>query len=140
MNAINIVNYSQTGHYMYPEDTWDDTCTFKNEKELLNACKEWYKMSARGFNNYPFISEFSFNNLTFEKQNIIIVDDEVFNGKLQACGAPEYFDNVKFQFNEWLDNIKVRLPKLRVARDKRLQEEHELDLYKKLSIKYKNKN
>jgi hypothetical protein len=132
-----IVNYSQEGHYMYNEDTWDDSCTIENEKELLTACKSWHKQSSSSFSDYPFGGLFSFNNLTFQKQNIIIDNNgEIFYGKEQDCDKPEYFENVKKTFNEWLGNIKVRLPKLREARDKRLKEESERRKFEELSMKY----
>ena len=132
-----IVNYSQKGHYMYNEDTWDDSCVIENEKDLLSACKSWHKQSSSSFNDYPFGGLFSFNNITFQKQNIIVDENgEVFYGKKQDCEKPECFENVKVSFNEWLDNIKVRLPKLREVRDKRLKEQHERRKFEELSIKY----
>jgi hypothetical protein len=48
----------------------------------------------------------------------------------------EYFENVKVSSNEWLGNIKVRLPKLREARDKRLKEQSERRKFEELSMKY----
>lgn len=132
-----IVNYSQKGHYMYNEDTWDDSCTIETENGLLSACKSWHKQSSSSFNDYPFGGLFSFNNLTFQKQNIIVDDNgEVFYGKKQDCDKPEYFENVKDSFNEWLQSIKVRLPKLREARDKRLKEQSERRKFEELSTKY----
>jgi hypothetical protein len=122
---------------MYNEDTWDDSCSIETEKDLLSACKSWHKQSSSSFNDYPFGGLFTFNNLTFQKQNIIIDDNgEVFYGKKQDCNKPEYFENVKTLFNEWLQNIKHRLPRLREARDKRLKEESERRIFKELSIKY----
>ena len=122
---------------MYNEDTWDDRCTIENEKDLLLACKSWYKQSSSSFNNYPFGGLFSFNNLTFQMQNIIVDDnEEVFYGKKQDCDKPEYFEDVKVYFNEWLENVKVRLPKLREARYKRLKEQSERRKFEELSKKY----
>jgi hypothetical protein len=132
-----IVNYSQDGHYMYQEDTWDDSSEIRNEKDLLEACKGWHKMSASKFNNYPYGGLFSFNNLAFEKQNIIIDETgEIFYGKLQECDKPDYFEKVKTEFNEWLNNIKTRLPKLREARDNRIKEEIERKKFEELSKKF----
>jgi hypothetical protein len=72
-----------------------------------------------------------------KKKNIIIDDNgEVFYGKKQDCDKPEYFENVKVSFNEWLQNIKLRLPKLREARDKRLKEQSERRKFEELSMKY----
>ena len=133
-----IVNYSQIGHYMYNEDTWDDSCVIENEKELLNACKKWHKQSASSFNDYPYGGLFSFNNLSFKKQNIIVDDSgEVFKGKKKDCETPDYFENVKLDFNTWIDNIRQRLPKLKEAKSKRLKEESERKQLEKLSLKYK---
>lgn len=132
-----IANYSQQGYYMYPEDTWDDSIVIENEKDLLLACKEWYKLSARGFNNYPFGGLFSIGYVSFETQNIIIDDNgEIFYGELKECGVPEYFDDVKEKFNEWLIFIKDRVPKLREARKKRLKEEEDRKKFEELSMKY----
>ena len=135
---IIIVEYSQSGHYMYNEDTWNDSLVVETEKELLNACKEWHKTSASSFNNYPFCGLFSFNNLSFKKQNIIIDDSgEIFKGKKVDCEKPDYFEKVQLDFNTWIDNIRQRLPKLREARSKRLKEESERKEFEKLSLKYK---
>jgi hypothetical protein len=132
-----IVNYYQKGHYMYNEDTWDDSCTIENEKDLFLTCKSWHIKSSSSFNDYPFGGLFSFNNLTFQKQNIIVDDNgEVFYGEKQDCDKPEYFEDVKVSFNEWLENLKVRLPKLREARDKRLKEQSERRKFEELSKKY----
>lgn len=134
---IIIVNYSQEGHPMYNEDTWDDSCSIETENDLLSACKNWHKKSSSTFNNYPFGGLFSFNNLTFQEQNIIIDDNgEVFYGNKQDCDKPEYFENVKTLFDEWLQNIKHRLPKLREARDKRIKEESERRKLAELIGKY----
>ena len=132
-----IVKYSQEGHYMYPGDTWEEKRNIENKKDLLKFCKEMYKESGMGFNNYPFNSLFSFNSITFQKQKIII-DDKYnrFHGKKQDCVNPEYFNEVKLEFNKWLDAIKERLPRLREARKKRLKEEKEYQKFKELSLKY----
>ena len=132
-----IANYSESGHYMYPEDTWDDTCVIKNEKDLLSVCKTWYKISASQFNDYPFHSLFNFSNITFTKQKIIIDDNgEIFYGKKEECEKPEYFDKVKDEFDTWIKNIKERLPKLREAINKRINEVSERKKLDELKLKY----
>lgn len=132
-----IVNYSQKGHYMYNEDTWDDSREIVNKKDLLSACKSWHKNSSSTFNDFPFGGLFSFSNLSFQKQNIIVDDSgEVFYGEKQDCDPPEYFSTVRIEFDEWFNNIKERLPKLRKARDKRLKEQDERRKLEELSLKY----
>jgi hypothetical protein len=136
-----LVNYSQEGHYMYPEDTWDDSCTISNKKDLLITCKEWHKMSSSKFNNYPLGGLFSFENISFQKQNLIIDDSgEVFYGEITDCDIPEYFEEVKSEFNQWLNFLKERVPKLREVRKNRIEKEKELKKLEELSLKYGNKN
>lgn len=135
--TILIANYSQIGHYMYSEDTWSDSIIVENEKDLLWFCKNCHKESASKFNNYPFYGLFDFKYITFEKQNIIIDDnEEVFYGEKQISDPPNYFENVKKDYYIWYNNIKERLPRLRKARKKRLKEESERKKLKELSLKY----
>ena len=110
---ILIVNYSQVGHYMYQEDTWDDSSTFNNEKELLQLCKEWHKSSASSFNDYPFGGLFSTNNLSFQTQDVITDESgEKFYGTKKDCSPPSYFKKVEEEYNIWRNFIKKRLRKL----------------------------
>ncbi len=132
-----IVEYSQKGHYMYNEDTWCDSVIIENEKDLLIACKEWHKRSASNFNDYPFGGLFSFNNISFQKQNIIIDDNgELFYGKIEETNTPEYLESVKDKFNSWIKFIRERLPKLREARKKRLKDENERRKFEEISLKF----
>lgn len=57
--------------------------------------------------------------------------------KKKDCETPDYFENVKLDFNTWIDNIRQRLPKLKEAKSKRLKEESERKQLEKLSLKYK---
>jgi hypothetical protein len=136
---IIIVNYSQVGFYEYPEDTWNDSSVIYSKNDLLYTCKWWYKESGRTFSNYPFGSIFSFDKLSFQKQTIIVDDNgEKFYGKKIDTDKPDYFDEVVIEFNDWLKNIKDRLPRLREARDKRIKRESELKKLKELTLKYQN--
>lgn len=133
-----IVNYSQTGHAQYPEDTWSESSEITDQEDLLLACKSWYKWSASSFNNYPFNGLFHFNNLSFKKQNIIVDDSgEIFYGRKEKCDKPIFFDDVVREFNEWENNLKIRLPRLREVREKRLKDVSDRNKYKELSLKYK---
>lgn len=132
-----IAKYSQRGHYMYPEDTWDDSCQIKNEKDLLYVMKDWHKQSASKFNDAPLGGLFSPNALTFEIEHIIVDDDgSIFYGKKEDCAKPDYFDSAKESFEKWYKAISERLPKLRQARSNRLKEESERKKLKELSEKY----
>jgi hypothetical protein len=135
-----IVNYSQKGHYMYNEDTWDDSSFFSSENDLLKLCKHWHKRSAGTFSGYPFGGLFGFDNLSFQTQNIIIDESgEIFYGDRKDCPPPPYFKKVEDDYNTWINNIKTRLPKLEQARKDRLQKEHELKTFETLKAKFENK-
>lgn len=136
-SKILIAKYSQKGHYHYPEDTWSDSCKINSAKDLLDACKEWHKMSAGNFQDYPFKGLFSFGNITFETQNIIIYDNEIYYGEKSSTESPDYFEQVKKDYNDWYNYLKLRLPKLRELKNKRLKEEKERKLLSELSNKYK---
>jgi hypothetical protein len=132
-----ILKYSQEGHYMYPEDTWDASFIISTEKELFKAIKELHKQSASNFNDYPFNHLFSFSNISFKIQSFIIDENgELYYGQEKECDPPIYYENAKASYKEWISAIKERLPKLRKARDNRLKEEQELMLLKTLSSKY----
>lgn len=137
---ILIANYSQQGHYMYNEDTWSDKFRINSRKDFLDACKSWHKRSSSNFNDYPFGGLFSFQNISFQNQDIIIDDEgNKFYGKKYDCENPEYFNEVKDEFNKWIKAIKLRLPLLRKAREKRLKEESDFKKFKELSIKFESK-
>jgi hypothetical protein len=134
---IIIMNYSQSGHSSYNEDTWSDSRQIVTAEDMLVVCKYWHKESASTFNDYPYGGLFAFSNLSFEIQNIIIDDSgEVFKGNLVDCKAPDFIEQVQIDFNTWIDSIKERLPRLREARRIRLLKESELLQLKKLSEKY----
>ena len=137
---ILIVNYSQVGHYMYQEDTWDDSSVINNERELLKLCKEWHKCSASTFSDYPFGGLFNIDNLSFQTQDIITDEfGEKFYGTKKDCPPPSYFKKVEDDYNNWYKNIKTRLPKLQKAREKRLDRERELKTFETLKAKFENK-
>lgn len=137
---ILIVNYSQVGHYMYQEDTWDDSCVFGSEQDLLWLCKHWHKRSAGNFSGYPFGGLFSINKLSFQTQDIITDEfGEKFYGDKKDCLPPSYFKKVEEDYNIWYNFIKIRLPKLEKARKERLDRERELKTLETLKAKFENK-
>lgn len=135
--SILIANYSQEGHHSHNEDTWDESAVIENERELLNVMKSWHKKSASTFGNYPFGGLFSVNRITFQVQKIIDDNGDFYYSNKISCEPPTYLENVKQSFNEWFTSIKERLPKLREARDKRVQETAERKKLQELTEKYK---
>jgi hypothetical protein len=135
-----IANYSQKGHQYYPEDLWDDSMHFNNEKELLQLCKEWHKRSASTFGDYPFHGYFHPQRLSFQIQDVIIDDlGEKFYGAKKDCQPPSYFKKVEEDYKVWYDFIKARLPRLKQARKDRLNREKELKTFELLKAKFENK-
>ena len=136
METILIATYSQVGHPQFQEDTWKSTRTISNENELYNWMKDIHKTSARSFSDYPYGGLYNHKNISFEKQTIFINDGEVFKGKKTKCEKPDYFDAAAARFDEWLKNLKIRLPLLEKAHEARLVEERELAQYEYLKLKY----
>jgi hypothetical protein len=95
--------YSQVGHYMYPEDTWSESCEIDSEKLLLNWMKDLHKTSARNFNDYPFGGLFYPSMISFESQEYFIDDNgQVYNGATTDTIKPDYFDKVALEYKEWI--------------------------------------
>jgi len=137
---ILIVNYSQEGHQYYPEDTWDDSSVFGSERDLLRLCKEWHKRSAGNFSDYPFGGLFDTELLSFQTQDVITDESgEKFYGTKKDCPPPSYFKKVEEDYQAWYAFVKVRLPKLQKARNKRLEMERELKTLETLKAKFENK-
>lgn len=130
------VIYSQEGHYMYPEDSWEDSAIISDKKSLTEMMKEWHKMSASSFNNYPFNGLFSTNSLTFEIQKFVIINGEEFIGPSSKTDRPDFFEDSVKEYKEWYDYIKKRLPVLQKLKENRLKEEREKNLFEQLKEKF----
>lgn len=128
--------YSQKGHYMYPEDTWSSKYIISNEKNLYNWMKQLHKRSASNFNNYPFCSLFTPENISFYEREELKYNNKIFRTSYTSCSPPEYFDNVVKKYEEWYSYIEKRLPRLREVYKKRIKIESDIKLLNKLKEKY----
>lgn len=136
MKTIIEATYSQTGHHMYPEDTWKYSMEVTNVKELFNFMKEMHKDSSRSFNDYPYNGLFS-PSLEYNSCLETEIDGKIFRTKFEYSEPPEFEQEAINMYNQWYDFIKLRLPGLRKAYDNRIQKEKELRLLEKLTEKYK---
>src|SRR6478735_4163721 len=128
INQILIVEYSQSGHYAYPEDTFSERIIIENSKQLSSFFKKMYKLSASSFSNYPFSGLFNTNSISFFSQKIIEFEGEKYYSEIKDCEPPVYFNECCLNFNTFTETLKTRLPKLREIKENKLKEAKEKEL------------
>lgn len=128
--------YEQTGYYMDPEDIWNAECIITSKKDLVNWMIDLNKKSASNFNDYPFVSLFHTDNISYLKQDYIIDDNgDIYYGVKTEIDNLEYHDEAAKEYHEWFAYIKLRLPKIR----KMIEDKEKIEKEKKLLNILKNK-
>lgn len=132
-----IAEYSQKGHYMYPEQTWDDERTIENVDDLFQYMKDIHKRDAYSFNDFPFNGSCGMNCFSFSIEKWIEVKGERYiNPKREKVDKPEYFEKSEKMYKAFCDRMKTTLPNLRKARDKKQKEKQERAKLAELQTKY----
>ena len=132
-----IAEYSQVGHWQYPEDTWKSERAINNVDELFQYMKDLHKRDAYSFNNFPLNGSCRMDCFSFSVEKWIEANGERFiNPTRERVYKPEYFDDAAKMYKSFCDRMRTTLPNLRKARDKKQKEKQERAKLAELQSKY----
>lgn len=134
-----VIEATNKGHYMYPEDDYQISATITNEDDLFKFMKEVHKRDSQYSNDTALNGGFSPNickyyiqttkTLKFGKDRFTKI--EKIDGE-----KPEYFERAYEKYKEFNKCLRERLPKIRDAREQRLKRDSDRRKYEELKQKF----
>lgn len=131
-----VVVYSQVGHYMYNEDTWEEEAVIETENDLYEFMVQCLKHDAHNHNNYP-LNGHLLGSFEFYEEQYIKYDGKLFTSPdRKEVQTPDMFDSAKARINLLKTRAGRTLPKMRELKRERENHQKEYIRYKELQKKY----